>query len=77
MRVFELEVCVCSLSFAQASADSAAEFPFNKVQYAVNSTISMATLAKSRLLTGEGAVKKTLELEFNIEVHVSVYVHVD
>ena len=57
-----------SSTWFQVFADSAVEFPFNRVQYAVKASVSMATLVKSRLLTGEGSLKKTLELEFSIEV---------
>ena len=36
----------------------------------------MATMVKSRLLTQDGSVKKTLELELNIQVHALSIVNV-
>lgn len=57
-------------TFQQASVDSPVGFPFNKVQYAIKSSVSMATILKSHILTQEGSVKKTLELELNIEVYM-------
>ena len=54
----------------QACADVTDGFPFDKVQYVVKSSVSMAALARSRLLTREGSVKKRIELEFNIQVSV-------
>jgi hypothetical protein len=56
------------LYIVQAFSGVTDEFSFDKVHYAVKSSVSMATLAKSRLLTQEGSVKKTMELEFNIQV---------
>ena len=54
----------------QVFADSAnVEFPFTKMQYALKTSVSMATVVKSRLLTREGSVKKTMELEISLEVH--------
>ena len=61
-------IFVLFLSIIQAFADMTDGFPFDKVQYAVKSSVSMATLAKSRLLTQECSVKKTIELEFDIQV---------
>ena len=57
----------------QAFSDVTDGFPFDKVQYAIKSSVSMATLARSRLLTQEGSVKKTIELQFNVQVHVHVH----
>ena len=54
----------------QMFADSAnVEFPFTKMQHALKTSVSMATIVKSRLLTQEGSVKKTMELEISLEVH--------
>ena len=67
-----MEILNCPLFFyiVQAFTDGTNGFPFDKVQYAIKSSVSMATLARSRLLTREGSVKKTIELEFNIQVSV-------
>ena len=59
----------------QALADSAiVEFPFTNIHYAIKSSVSMATIVKSRLLTREGSVKRTLELEIDIKVRSYVCV---
>lgn len=60
-------MCVCVCNFIQPLGQHQ-DFPYDKVTYGVKTSVSMATIVGRQILTQEGSVKKTIELEISLEV---------